>query len=310
MQGSGNSKKISPVAYTALIDALSLIFWFKNSFARFLRAGLREYPELLSGLDFDAPKRETAGTLVERLMRDERRYQSVTISLMLQISGMTHFRELEQLEDKSWLERARSAVAELGDLVAAHREIAEENARFAEELTRAVEEAERGKAITQALESLKQQFLTLSAMLDHQARGRKFETFLNDLFALFDLYPRAAYSLEREQIDGAFSFDTDDYILEAKWLKGVVSREQLDVFAKKIERKGKNALGLYVSMNSYSADALAEYEAASPFITMDGSDIFMILDNRVRLDDLLLRKKRHVNETGNCFFPATKMFAE
>lgn len=310
MRDSGHTKKISPIAYTALIDALSLIFWFKKSLARFLRAGLREYPELLAGLDFEAPKRETAGNLVERLMSDERRYQSVSIGLMLEISEMTRFRELEQLEDTSWLTRAREVVAELREVVAAHREIADENARFAEELAQAVEEAERGKAITQALDSSKQDFLILTAMVDAQARGRKFETFLNDLFALFDLYPRAAYSLEREQIDGAFSFDTDDYIVEAKWLKGVVSREQLDVFARKIERKGKNALGLYISVNGYSGDALSEYEAASPFITMDGSDIFMILDGRVRLDDLLLRKKRYVNETGNCFYPAIKMLAE
>jgi hypothetical protein len=52
-------------------------------------------------------------------------------------------------------------------------------------------------------------------MRDPHARGRALETFLNELFRLFDLDPQAAYSLEREQIDGAFSFDTDDYVLEA-----------------------------------------------------------------------------------------------
>ncbi|AQW51917.1 restriction endonuclease [Streptomyces violaceusniger] len=304
-------KKISPVAYSALGDALALIFWYKKTLAKFLRLALREYPELLTGLDLEiAQKRETATTLVSRLAASERRYQDVTISLMVEISSMKNFRELEQLEDQQWLERARQAVAELQDLTKQYRQSFEEHTRFERELAEAVEEAERGRAIGGALASLKEKFLILGSDPDPQARGRTFETFLNELFALWDFYPRAAYSLEREQIDGAFTFDTDDYILEAKWLKSVVSREQLDVFAKKVERKGRNALGLYVSVNGFSGDGLAEYASSSPFITMDGSDIYTVLDGRISLDDLFMRKRRHVNETGSCFFPAAGMFSE
>jgi hypothetical protein len=81
----------------------------------------------------------------------------------------------------------------------------------------------------------------------------------------------------------------------------------MDVFATKIERKGKNALGLFVSVNGFSSDALAQYNSRTPFITLDGSDFYMILEERIRLDDLLRRKKRHANETGDCFFPASQM---
>lgn len=144
-------------------------------------------------------------------------------------------------------------------------------------------------------------------MSDPQARGRAFEGFLNELFRLFDLDPKAAYSLEREQIDGAFSFDTDDYVLEAKWWKTPMSRENLDVFATKVRRKGRNALGLYVAINGFTSDALAEYASCTPFTTMDGLDLMAVLEERVRLDDLLRRKKRHMNETGSCHFPASEM---
>jgi hypothetical protein len=41
---------------------------------------------------------------------------------------------------------------------------------------------------------------------DPHSRGKDFEGFINWLFGLFDLEPRAAYSLDREQIDGAFRF--------------------------------------------------------------------------------------------------------
>ncbi|WP_405463125.1 restriction endonuclease [Streptomyces anulatus] len=304
-------KKVNPLAYTALADALSLIFWYKKTLARFLRAALREYPELLVGLDLENDaKRDTAGALVAKLSGNERRYQDVTISLMIEIANMKSFRELEQLEDSQWIQRARNAVQDLKGLTQQNRRLVEEQSRFREELAEAVEKAENGNATRRALEALKEDFLVLISSTDPQARGRKFESFLNELFALFDLYPRAAYSLDREQIDGAFTFDTDDYILEAKWLKGPVSREQLDTFAKKVERKGRNALGLYVSVNGFTSDGLEEYKSASPFITMDGSDIFVVIDARVPLTDLFSRKKRHVNETGSCSFPATLMLSE
>lgn len=305
------SQKINPLAYTAFSEALSLIFWYKKSLARFLRVALREYPELLLGLDLEnSPKRDTASSLVNRLAGNERRYQDVTVSLMIEIATMKSFRELEQLEDKQWLQRAREAVKDLSELTEQNRRLAEEHARFEQELSEAVEEAEKGHAVSKALAALKEKFLVLTSDPDPQARGKKFEGWLNELFALFDMYPRAAYSLDREQIDGAFTFDTDDYILEAKWLKGPVSREQLDSFVRKVERKGRNALGLYVSVNGFTSDGREEYASGSPFITMDGSDIFMVIDARVSLDHLLARKKRHVNETGSCFFPATQMLSE
>ncbi|MFI6146115.1 hypothetical protein [Streptomyces sp. NPDC051109] len=306
-----SDKKISPIAYSALTDALALIFWYKKTLARFLNVALREYPELLAGLDLaNSQKRDTAAALVGRLAASEHRYQDVTVSLMVEISSLTKFRELEELEDGQWLTRAQGAVAELRELTQQHKQSADEHSRFERELSEAIEEAEHGRATSSALAELKDKFLILGSDPDPQERGRQFESFLNELFALFDFYPRAAYSLEREQLDGAFTFDTDDYILEAKWLKSVVSREQLDVFAKKVERKGRNALGLYVSVNGFSKDGLGEYGDSSPFITMDGSDIFMVLDGRIGLDDLFLRKRRHVNETGSCFFPASHIFFE
>jgi hypothetical protein len=43
-------------------------------------------------------------------------------------------------------------------------------------------------------------------------------------------------------------------------------------------------------------------------MTMDGADIICVLDQRARLDDLLRRKKRHANETGECYYPVSRLF--
>ncbi len=79
------------------------------------------------------------------------------------------------------------------------------------------ERAQTRQNFAQALEALKAEFLSMTQASNAQKRGRDFESFLYRLFALFDLEPRLAYNLEFEQIDGSLSFDTDDYIIEAKW---------------------------------------------------------------------------------------------
>ncbi|HEV8681489.1 MAG TPA: restriction endonuclease [Actinomycetota bacterium] len=140
-----------------------------------------------------------------------------------------------------------------------------------------------------------------------QDRGRTFQRFLNTLFELFDLEPRLAYSLESEQIDGSVAFDTDDYIVEARWTKDPVGREDADVFASKVRRKGKNALGLFVSVSGFTRGALDAYSQATPFMAMDGVDLMAVLGQQIRLDDLLRRKKRHANETGECFLPVSRV---
>jgi hypothetical protein len=53
-----------------------------------------------------------------------------------------------------------------------------------------------------------------------------------------------------------------------------------------------------------------DYGRSTPFFAMDGADLLCVLEQRVRLDDLLRRKKRHANETGSCFFPAQEMLGD
>jgi Restriction endonuclease len=304
-------KKIDPRAYNALADALSVIYWNKKPWARYLRGVLRDAPEVLSGLDFegDTTKRETAGTLVDRLMANEDKYQALAISLMLSVAEMEDFPNLASQSDSiHMIKTAEAAVAEVRKWTQRHQDIAATHERYAAEIAKASEDSKKNRAFSHSILKVKDQFMAMHQDdSDPHRRGIAFEGFINQLFGLFDLEPRAAYSLEREQIDGAFSFDTDDYILEARWRKVPVGREHMDVFAKKIERKGKNALGLFINVNGFTRDALDEYSTSTPFFTLDGTDFFMVLEERIRLEELLRRKKRHANETGDCYFPATHM---
>jgi hypothetical protein len=305
-QQANTSKRISPNAYQALREALAVIFWYKRPFESYLRDALSDHPELLSGLNFGDLKRHVADALVSRLRQHEDRYQQVTLNLMVEIATMERFPDLEKHEDQEiMVAEARSAVAELRRWTEQYASVLEEEERRAAGLAAARQQAEATRKFSDDLDELRQEFMALWLMSDAQARGRKFEPFLNKLFALFDMEPRLAYSLEHEQIDGSLSFDTDDYILEARWWKGPVERKDADVLATKVRRKGKNALGMFISVNGFSEGALTSYSESTPFIAMDGQDLMYVLEQRLRLDDLLRRKKRYANETGHCFLPAT-----
>lgn len=306
-------KRISTGAYQALRDALPVVTWYKRPFESLLRTALRDYPEMLGSLDFSDTKRNVADELVRRLVAQEDRYLNATIQLMLELAAMNRFPDMERLTEPDRSNR----LAEARKAVAALQEITREFAGHQEERARLQAEREAGAARVAALRQfsdeirgLQERFHSLSQSDDPQQRGRDFERLLSDLFRLFDMEPRTAYSTATEQIDGSLSFGTDDYLLEAKWLKDPVSREAADAFAAKVQRKGKNALGIFVAVNGFSQPALDTYKESTPFITLDGTDLYLVLDARLRLDDLLKAKKRHANETGSCFLPAASFVGE
>jgi hypothetical protein len=295
-----STKRIAAGAYDALIEALAVVFWNKQPFERFIRLVLRDQPELLSGLTFDSPKRQVASDLVMRLAETEERYQAVTLVLMLQVSDMHDFPNLRaQVDRKELEETAARAVAELRRWTARCGEVADAQDKLRAERETDGARSDHRRTMARVLEELEQRFLAMYAEGDRQQRGRTFEGLLNELFFLFDLNPRKAFVLAAEQIDGAFTFSTDDYLLEAKWEEPAASREAVDVLAQKVQRKGKNTLGLFVAISGFSPAAVSAHSnCGTGLIFMDGTDLLSVLRGVISLTDVLEAKRRHVSETG------------
>ncbi|WP_189303212.1 restriction endonuclease [Streptomyces cinerochromogenes] len=305
------AQRIHPAAYGALTEALATVYWYKQDLAKFLRLRSTGHPELIAGLDFDAYKRVFADEFVDRLMADEDRYRDLTLAIMLEIAQMTAFPSLKRQSDaEKLLAQATEAVADLKVWTERLQGLLAEKAKVEAEQAQQEEREAHRRGFSEKLSELKAEFLRLETEPNRQRAGREFETFLNGLFRLFDMQPRLGYELDYEQIDGSFAFDTDDYVLEAKWWKKPAEAGQLREFNDKVRRKGKNALGLFISVKGFTSGARAAFREGTSFLTMDGTDLFCVLDDRVRLDDLLSRKKRHANETGNCYFPAHLMLDE
>ena len=123
------------------------------------------------------------------------------------------------------------------------------------------------------------------------------------MFELFDLDPKASFRNTGEQLDGAFTLEGTDYLFEAKWEKNPISIKDLDGFAGKVKRKLDNTLGLFLSINDFSQDAVAAHSVGRPVvILMTGADLMAVFEGRIDFVTLLLRKRRHASLTGNILF--------
>ncbi|MDP7290002.1 MAG: hypothetical protein QGH94_18620, partial [Phycisphaerae bacterium] len=56
-----------------------------------------------------------------------------------------------------------------------------------------------------------------------------------------------------------FTFESTDYLLEAKWQKDPIRAADLDVLAGRLSRKLENTLGLFLSINGFSPDGVAAH---------------------------------------------------
>lgn len=163
-------------------------------------------------------------------------------------------------------------------------------------------------AMCEKIKNLKKDFDQIAIESNNQKRGYLLEKFLNELFVLYDLDPKSSFKITGEQIDGAFTFDNNDYLIEAKWQKEPVNASNLYAFAGKLSGKLKNTLDLYISINGFSSESLnVDGPGIKSMILMDGADLYTVLENRLELRELLYRKRRHASETGIIYLKVTKI---
>ena len=222
---------------------------------------------------------------------------------MSEVCRVDDFSHLEPLEGgKEKAAKARASVNALRKLAQGHDSLADEQKKAEERRRLAHEKLLQKTAVRTSLEALNSEYMPLLTDPDHQRRGFRLEKILRSLFELFDLDPRASFKLVGEQIDGAFTFEGTDYLFEGKWQQEPVAAAELDVLSGKLSRKLDNTLGLFLSINGYSEDGVKTHSSGRRvMILMDGSDLMAVLEGRIDLIQLLLRKRREASQTGNIY---------
>lgn len=141
------------------------------------------------------------------------------------------------------------------------------------------------------------------AKLDPQARGLRFESFLNELFAGFRLAPRGSFRLVGEQIDGSFKLHGQTYLVEAKWHGPQIGFADLMTFSGKVGGKASWSRGLFVSNSGFTAEGLEAFSRGrqTNLICVDGLDLYEVLARKVSLITVLEAKERRAAETNRAF---------
>lgn len=131
------------------------------------------------------------------------------------------------------------------------------------------------------------------------------------LFALNDLDPKASFKILGEQIDGAFSLENTEYLFEAKWQQQPINKADLVIFESKVKSKLENTLGLFLSIEGFSPEGVEAFQAKDKvIILMDGSDLMAILEDRIKLAQLISRKKQIAAREGRIFVTYSQMIQE
>lgn len=291
-------KKINPAIYNPLIQALSTIYWYKKDLKTFLYSCFDEdHLILLSKLDFDDKKYNISSNLVNLLIRNEHSYQEEIIKLIKAILSIKSFNHFDHLDDgKKYKDIALKNVAilrkEFGDY-------SEENPDVLDKHT--INNQKRLLDFKAKLDEYYSNYFHLTKLSNPQKRGYEFEMFLNDLFRLFDIDSKGSFKIKDEQIDGAFSLDGTEYLLEAKWQNEPVILSNIYEFQGKVKTKLDNTLGLYISVNGYS-NFDKNTGKINNIILCDSMDLMSVLENRIDLVELIKRKKQEASRTGNILF--------
>jgi hypothetical protein len=302
-------KKVGPTICDPLIDALVASYWFKKQLRRFFeRSSVSE--TYYGGLDWEQTKRVIAGQVVDKLYRFQPQTTDELIGLISEVALIRDPYWLKATEDgEQKYESAIEALDKLRAAVTPYEEMMKEADAASEKRRLAYQEMRDKQAKNESLSFLKVRYLKIIAE-EAQKRGYLFERLLYNLFAFYDLDPKGPFQLVGEQIDGAFTFDRTEYLLEAKWKMELTPAGDLHIFTTKVQTKLENTLGLFVSMNGFQQTAVDAYSSRqSSIILMDGSDLMCILDDRISLPDLLERKRQHAARTGGVLLRASEILS-
>lgn len=306
------AKKFSPAAVTALKNALINVYWKKQDLRNFIQCTIKNTAILIT-IDWENNRKyDSVNELIDRMIERLDIYEEDLLELLSETANLDDFSHLKIWDDyQSKIAKAKEAVINLRRHTSGYFTLEKDKKAADIRQKKQYEELEIRRKKNQQVEDLKSKFMILATESNVQKRGRDLELFLNELFTLFDLEPKRSFSLKDEQIDGAFTFENSDYLLEAKWQKKAIETGDLKKFTGTLNGKLKNTLGLFISIDGFSQGAKdLPGSIATGIILMDGADLNAVLDSRIDLHHLLFRKRRHAAETGEIYYPVNRILNE
>lgn len=151
-------------------------------------------------------------------------------------------------------------------------------------------------------DKLVEEINNITKIKNSQDKGYALEKFLTLMFEEFDMISRTPYKIEGEQIDGAFEFEYETYLIEAKWQKSEVSTKNIDYFQRKVEDKSKFTRGIMISESSYNQYAIEHNtNQGANFILINVAELYVAFQHKEPFSKLLKLKWKALTEEGKVF---------
>lgn len=108
-----------------------------------------------------------------------------------------------------------------------------------------------------------------------------------------------------EQIDGHFKYEKFDYLVEVKWISGLLKQKDLSIFDGKIRGKAQSTRGLFLAAEGFDDNAVSKFSGDAPrIILMTGEDLAIVLNGTKLMFDVMKAKVDAIVRYGNINFPA------
>ena len=152
-------------------------------------------------------------------------------------------------------------------------------------------------------EALRTEFLQLhSGALPPQRRGYALEKILLDLARLAGLEVVEPFRVQGEQIDGAFKYEGENYLLEAKWHRKELGNEAVYQFVGKVEGK-MYGRGVFVSVQGFTDNVVRSIAMGKALKTVfvDAEDLLVVLDGQLDFGSLVGKKVAAAQTRGEVY---------
>ncbi len=168
-------------------------------------------------------------------------------------------------------------------------------------------ESEKQDQDKKHIQARKQELSLLLEMFDSwakrddntQERGYLLQDLLNRLFVAFEIPVHKSFTRNdgAEQIDGAFEIGGWYYLTECRWRKKLSDTREVDGLSGQISRSGRQAMGLFLSINGWSDNvpALLKQNTEKAIILMHGYDLRAVLAEEADFRDYITAAVRNLS---------------
>ena len=298
------NRKLSSYIIQLTQDACLKSFWYKRALKSFLRRH-HVSDNALASLAGES-KRDFLYRLFDQLVATkDNKGHAVILEMARDLAAQTAFPDLKNVEDSSQrIADAKEAVHLLAVEVKKVDAQLENEKEQRERQKRAAERRQQAIRESETLQTLKTKFESeIAPRLGTQEGGYAFQKWFYDLVDYFEIECRRPYvDPDGRQVDGAVTVDGTTFLVELKFEASQAGVTDVDSLKAKVDAKADNTMGIMLAMSGYSSVAKKGASGRrSTLLLLDHGHLYHVLGGVMRLEELVMRVKRHAAQTGQAY---------